>query len=159
MPYVEKLKTIREDKDLTYAEIAKLGNIPLATVTRVFNGQTLNPTFETITGIAMGMGVSLDELAGLKQPDEQPLASPIIDTINSCSELLKEKDIQINQLHEEKAALRKEKDIQINQLIEDKNMLRKEKYGIFGVLVVFILALVILLIVDINHGHFGYFQY
>ena len=141
MPYVEKLKMIREEKELTNSEIAELSKIPLPTITRVFNGQTPNPTFETIVGIARGMGVSLDELAGFKQPDEQPLTVPIIETINSYSELLKEKDNRIN------------------QLLEDKATLKKEKYGIFGVLVVFILALVILLIVDINHGHFGYFQY
>ena len=133
MPYVEKLKMIKEEKELTNAEIAKLGNIPLPTVTRVFNGQTLNPTFETIVGIARGMGVSLDELSGFKQPDEPPLTVPIIETINSYSELLKEKDNRIN------------------QLLEDKATLKKEKYGIFGLLAIFILALVILFIIDINH--------
>ena len=64
MPYVEKLKMIKEDKNLTNMEIANLSNIPLATITRVFNGQTPNPTFETISRIAIGMGVSLDELCG-----------------------------------------------------------------------------------------------
>ena len=66
MPYVEKLKMIRDERGLTNIDIARLGNVPLPTVTRVFNGQTPNPTFETIKGIAMGLGVSLDELAGLK---------------------------------------------------------------------------------------------
>ena len=79
MPYIEKLKMIKDEKKISLSDIAKVGDIPLATVTRVFNGQTPNPTFETIIKIAIGMGVSLDELAGLKQPNEQPLTSPIIE--------------------------------------------------------------------------------
>lgn len=109
MPYVEKLKTIKEEKDLTNAEIAKLSNIPLPTITRVFNGQTPNPTFETITRIASALGVSLDEISGLKQPDEQPIASPIVTTLNSYSELLAEKDKRINELKDTLERVRNEK--------------------------------------------------
>lgn len=109
MPYVEKLKTIKEEKDLTNAEIAKLADIPLPTITRVFNGQTPNPTFETIVKIAIGMGVSLDELIGLKQPDEPPIASPIESTLNSYSELLKEKDERIKELKDTLERVRNEK--------------------------------------------------
>ena len=95
MPYVEKLKMIKEEKDLPNVEIAKLSNLPLATITRIFNGSTLNPTFETIVQIAIALGVSLDEIAGLKQADEPPIASPIESTLVSYSELLKEKDDRI----------------------------------------------------------------
>ena len=38
MPYLERLLALKEDRDLTNAEIAKLSNIPLATVTRIFIG-------------------------------------------------------------------------------------------------------------------------
>ena len=109
MPYVEKLKTIKEEKDLTNAEIAKLSNIPLPTITRVFNGQTPNPTFETISRIASALGVSLDEISGLKQPDEQPIASPIVTTLNSYSELLAEKDKRITELKDTLERVRNEK--------------------------------------------------
>ena len=51
MPYVEKLKAIRDEKGLTNVEIAKISDTPLATITRVFNGSTPNPTFETISRI------------------------------------------------------------------------------------------------------------
>ena len=103
MPYVEKLKVIRDEKKITNVEIAKISNIPLATVTRVFNGQTPNPTFETISRIALSLGISLDELIGLKEPNESPVAPPIETALNSYSELLQEKDIRINELKEEKA--------------------------------------------------------
>ena len=134
MPYVEKLRMIKEKKDLTNAEIAKLGDLPLATVTRVFNERTPNPTFETITRIAIGMGVSLDELVGLKQPDEPPIASPIETTLNSYSELLKEKDERIKEL-------------------------KLEKRTILCILVGFIAFILVFLAIDLFNGDFGRFQY
>lgn len=141
MPYVEKLKMIKEEKALTNLEIATLSNIPLPTITRVFNGQTPNPTFETISRIAFALGASLDELSGLKQPDEQPISSPIENTLNSYAELLKEKDDRIKELK------------------EDKSVIRNEKYKLVGMLVGIIAAILILFTVDIFNGHFGYFRY
>lgn len=141
MPYVEKLKMIKTEKGLHNAEIAKLGDLPLATVTRVFNGQTPNPTFETITRIAIAMGTSLDELAGLKQPDEPPIPSPIETTLISYSELLKEKDDRIQALETE------------------KNKIRKEKYKLAGVLFVLLGFLLLWFTVDILNGSFGYITY
>ena len=147
MPYVEKLKMIKTEKGLSNVEIAKISEIPLATVTRIFNGQTPNPTFETISRITLAMGTSLDELVGLKQPNEPPIPSPIENTLNSYSDLLKEKDIRIE------------------QLMEDKNVIRNEKYKLVGILV----ALVIILVglvgilvwfnIDVRNGNFGRFTY
>ena len=141
MPYVEKLKVIRDEKDMTNVEIARLSDIPLATITRVFNGSTPNPTFETLSRIALAMGVSLDELIGLKQPDAPPVASPIENTLNSYSELLKEKDDRIVELKTEK-----ERAI-------------KEKYMVTGVLIVFVAFVLTILTIDLLNGHFGYFRH
>ena len=141
MPYVEKLKMIKEEKGLSNADIARVGDTPLATVTRVFNGQTPNPTFETITRIAIGMGVSLDELAGIKQPDAPPIASPFENALNTSAELLSEKDFRIKELK------------------EDIERQRKEKYMAVGILAFVIAFVLVLLTIDILNGHFGYFQY
>lgn len=141
MPYVEKLKTIKEDKDLTNAEIATLANIPLATITRVFNGQTPNPTFETISRIAFALGVSLDELSGLKQPDEPPIASPIESTLNSYSELLREKDERIKELK------------------ETLERVRDEKRTFLVVLIGVIAFVLVFLALDMFNGDFGHFRY
>jgi transcriptional regulator with XRE-family HTH domain len=140
MPYVEKLKMIKEDKNLTNSEIATLSNIPLATITRVFNGQTPNPTFETISRIAIGMGVSLDELCGLKQPDAPPVPSPIENTLNSYSELLQEKDERIKELKEE------------------KERERRDRYRMTCVLICVVVFLLVLLAFDLVNGQLGYFR-
>ena len=148
MPYVEKLKMIKEEKKISNAEISKVGNIPLATVIRVFNGQTLNPTFETITGIAIGMGVSLDELAGLKQPDAPPIPSPIEDTLNAYVELLREKDEKI-----------RERDNTITELKAERDSERKVNRRLTGVLVLLVTFVLIILSIDLLNAHIGYIRY
>lgn len=141
MPYLERLKALKEDRDLTNAEIARLSNIPLPTITRIFNGSTPNPTFETFVQIAIALGASLDEIAGLKQPEAPPVDAPIENALSSYAELLKEKDERIKDLKEEKEKMRKEKTR-------------------FGLALVCVVGFVLLLLtVDIMNGHFGYFRY
>ena len=120
MPYGEKLKSIKTERHLTNAEISKICNVSLPTVTRVFDEKNLSGNFETFVSIARGLGISLDELAGLKQPNEQPIASPDIETINSYGELLKEKDKQISELK------------------EDVNRERRDRYRITSVLIILV---------------------
>ena len=148
MPYIDKLKTIKEDKKLTNKQISELGNVPLPTVTRVFSESTPNPTFETIIGIAKALGISLDELIGIKQPDKTPIINPIVETFNSHSELLKEKDERIAELKKQNAALEKE-----------KSEIRHEKHRITSVLIGIVSVLVVGLLIDLLNGHIGNFQY
>ena len=151
MPYGEKLKLIKKERGLTNAQIHEMCKVSLPTVTRVFEEGSQGGQFETYVSLARGLGFSLDELAGLKQPDEQPLSSPIIETISSYSELLKEKDERI-----------KEKDATISELIEDKKAIRKEKNRLMFVTLVLgaiVAAAAIVFIVDAVNGHFGYFRY
>lgn len=145
MPYVEKLKIIKEDKKMTNKQISELGNIGLSTVIKVFNGDTENPTFETIDRITNALGVSLDELAGRKTADEPPIASPIVETFNSYSELLKEKDDRIQELKADK-----------QQLIADKETIRKKNNQLLIALVCSITTLlvglgVLLTIITMTH--------
>lgn len=141
MPYIEKLKALKEEKKITNAEIEKLSGVPLATVTRIFNGQTPNPSFETISHIAIALGSSLDEIVGLKHPDAPPIASPIEKTLDSYSELLKEKEDRIKELKTEKQYERKQK--------------HKMTIALFCV-IGFVL---LILAVDILNGNFGYFRH
>ena len=134
MPYLDKLITIKDDKKITNKQISDLGNVPLPTVIKVFNRETQNPTFETVTGIARAMGISLDELVGFKQPDEQPLAPPIVDTLNTYSELLKDKDDRIQELKADKL-----------QLIADKEAIRSKNNKLLMMLVCSTTTLLVLL--------------
>ena len=173
MPYGEKLKTIKKEKNLTNAEIHKVCNVPLATVTRVFDEGSQGGNFETYVSFARGLGFSLDELAGLKQPDEQPLASPIIETFNSYSEILKEKDERIQELKEQNGKLqasfnefKESSNKTINLLEKEKDDVRHEKRKITSALICVVLILLGLafvlvsgLLIDLLNGHIGNFKY
>ena len=141
MPYLEKLKALKEQSNLTCADIAKLSNVSLPTVTKVFNGSTPNPGIDTFIRIALALGASLDEIAGLKHPDAPPVAAPIAATLDSYAELLKEKDERIRELKDE------------------KDKIRKEKRYLGIALVCVATFLVLILTIDILNGHFGYFRY
>ena len=148
MPYGEKLKLIKKERRLTNQEIHKLCDVSLPTVTRVFDEESQGGQFETYVSLARGLGFSLDELAGLKQPDEPQLPSPVVETIHSYSELLKEKDERIAELKEQNAKLESEKDA-----------IRHEKRRITSVLIMIVLILVVGLLLDLLNGDIGKFRY
>lgn len=166
MPYGEKLRTIKKEKKLTNVEIHKICNVPLATVTRVLDEESQGGNFETYVSLARGLGFSLDELAGLKQPNEQPLASPIIETFNSYSEILKEKDERIQELKEQNGKLqnafnelKNSSDKTIALLENEKKDIRQEKRKITSALIGIVLILVIGLLLDLLNGQVGNFRY
>lgn len=166
MPYGEKLKTIKKTKNLTNVEIHKVCNVPLATVSRIFDEESQGGNFETYVSLARGLGFSLDELAGLKQPDEQPLASPIIETFNSYSEILKEKDERIQELKDQNAKLqtafnelKNSSDKTIDLLKEEKKDIRHEKRKITSALIGLVAVLVVGLLIDLLNGQVGNFRY
>lgn len=166
MPYGEKLKSIKKDKKLTNAEIHKVCKVPLATVTRIFDEESQGGNFETYVSLARGLGFSLDELAGLKRPDEQPLASPIIETFNSYSEILKEKDERIQELKEQNeklqtsfSELKNSTDKTISVLESEKHDIRLEKRKITSALLCLVFVLVVGLLIDLFNGNVGNFRY
>ena len=151
MPYGEKLKLIKKEKQLTNAAISKICSVSLPTVTRLFDEKNLSGNFETFVALAKGLNFSLDELAGLKPP----VASPTLD-------LLAEKDAQIKKLTEENDALHKyAKEIHEDnkELRKDNKSLRREKIKVVGVLVALLTALAIWIGIDLVNGHFGIFRY
>lgn len=151
MPYGEKLKMIKKARGLTDSAIHKICDVPLPTVTRVFNEKNLSGNFETFVALAKGLGFSLDELAGLKPPTESPSV-----------ELLRDKDIKIERLTEDNKILREDnknlREDNHNLRIDNKT-LRREKIKIIVVLVVLLIALTTWCIIDLTNGHFGIFRY
>lgn len=141
MEYIEKLKALKEERKLTITDISSLSGVPMATVTRIFNGTTPNPQFDTVIQIAMVFGISLDELIGLDRPEEPQMPSPVAETFNSYAELLHEKDRYIEELQKE------------------KEREHHEKGKLALAFVIFVGFVLLLLTVDILNGHFGYFRY
>ena len=85
-----KLKEIKAEKRLTNQQVADASGVPLSTVTRIFNGQTDNPNIETIEDIARGMGVTLEDITGIKQIEEK--FTPDDNLIQLYKDMIKTKD-------------------------------------------------------------------
>ena len=151
MPYGAKLKLIKKEKRLTNSAIKDLCNVPLSTVTRLFDEENVSGNFETFVSIARGLNISLDELAGLKPMTQHP-----------SLELLSEKDSKIERLLEENGHLREDvKTLREDNkaLREDNSDLRKGKNIATRILVVLLIALALWIIIDLANGHFGSFRY
>ena len=139
MPYLEKLKEIRDRCGLSNSQIAIAADVSEPTVSRIFNGQTKLSQFETLARMAIVMGASLDEIAGLKSADAP---APIVEqAMSNYAELLKEKDICIEEYR--KGAERAWR------------MVRHLIIAVVGLALAFLLVLFF----DIANGHFGYFRY
>ena len=142
MEILQHLKNLKEKKGYSNAKIAELSNVPLPTVNKVYSGDTPNPSFETVARITIALGGSLDVIAGIKSSTDEPaLTSPVVQTIESYSELLKEKDERI-----------KEK----NEIIRQTKKALKI-FAFFTAAIIFLL--VCFVIFDALNGHLGFFRY
>ena len=158
MPYGEKLKMIKTERRLTNAAISQICDVPLATVTRLFDEKSLSGNFETFVSIAKGLNISLDELAGLKPPSNTSNSELLADKDRKIERLLEDNQLLLDdnkRLREDNTTLREDS----KSLREDNKTLRREKIKVIGVLVFLLIAIATWLIVDLVNGHFGAFRY
>ena len=155
MPFLEPFQEARKAKNLSLPTVSMLSNTPVATVTRLFNGKTPNPTIDTLVPVANVLEVSLDEIFGLKEPGQKPLDPNVEAMIASYTELLKEKEERIK----EKDAVLLEKEQLIEDLKVEKVKAQKEKGKILSFALLFASVVIFILLFDMMNGHFGYFRY
>lgn len=159
MAYTKYLKELKERTKLTSAEIATLSNIPMATISRVFNGSTDNPTFETISKIVIAMGGSIDEMIGIKISDEVPMTPQVDHTITAYADLLNEKDKLINAKDARIAELGETVSV-LRETIKNERRERRHTLRIFaGFMAGVFVFLLTFVLFDLFNGHFGYFRY
>lgn len=66
-----KLNQLKEKRGLTNQQIADKSREPISTVTRILNGQTENPSYQTIANMVRAMDGSLDAIEGIEHPAEE----------------------------------------------------------------------------------------
>jgi XRE family transcriptional regulator of biofilm formation len=59
-----KIKIWRKKSDLTQDTLARKSNIPYTTLAKIESNVIKNPSLQTITKIAKGLEITLDELIG-----------------------------------------------------------------------------------------------
>lgn len=141
MLFLPKLKELKDRRGLTNQDIAELSRVPLSTVNRILSGQTDNPYFENVADIVIALNGSLDELVGIRSPDDTPVPTMTERAIAGYQLLLDEKDKRIHTLGD---AVRN---------------LRKEKTRILIFMGIFFSLIVFVLLFDLLNGHFGYIRF
>ena len=58
----KNIKRLRQEKNLSQDRLSKLADLSLNTVVTVESGANENPTIDTLTKIANGLGVGVDDL-------------------------------------------------------------------------------------------------
>ena len=58
----DKIKVWRKKIDLTQDALAKTANIPYTTIAKIESNVIKNPSLQTITKIAEGLGITIDDL-------------------------------------------------------------------------------------------------
>lgn len=98
---IEYLKALKQAKNLTVKDLAKLTDIPEGTITNVLSGKTENPSFDVIAKLAAALGASAEEIiygAGISAEKEDEVVS----AINAIREIYEN---QIKYLNKDKLAL------------------------------------------------------
>jgi transcriptional regulator with XRE-family HTH domain len=63
----KKIRELRNKKGFSQDRLARLANVSYNTIVKIESGESKNPTFQTMAGIAKALDVSLDELAIIKK--------------------------------------------------------------------------------------------
>ena len=58
--WLDVIKTLRKDKNLSIKQLAEMTNLPERSIARIFSGDTSNPYMTTLIPIVNALGVSLD---------------------------------------------------------------------------------------------------
>jgi transcriptional regulator with XRE-family HTH domain len=59
---LDRLKTLKNEKNLTIKQIATKANLPEKTISRIFSGDTKNPYIDTLNSIAVALGSTLVDI-------------------------------------------------------------------------------------------------
>lgn len=69
--YVDYIKEHAKAKNLTVKDLAKMAEIPESTISNYFSRKTESPAFDTVSKLCIALGISIDEMVGMKQPEKK----------------------------------------------------------------------------------------
>lgn len=91
----ERLKELKNEKNMTIQEISDKSGVPTSTISRIFSGQTDNPSFQNICDIVVAMGGSLDKIAGIATEATQHDYDPHAVMLQLCRERVEDKEREV----------------------------------------------------------------
>lgn len=69
----KRIRELRNKKSLSQEKLAWLADVSYNTIVKIESGESKNPTFQTMAGIAKALGVSLDQLADKEENEKKRL--------------------------------------------------------------------------------------
>jgi transcriptional regulator with XRE-family HTH domain len=134
--WLDNLKELKKEKNISTRKLAELANLPEKTVTRVLSGHTANPYIDTLDRIATALGATIgDILADTKAVVGDANLSTLqqnIDAITAEKEtIMAERDLaltEINILNNKITALTAEIDLLKMKLSHKEELLALHNY-------------------------------
>lgn len=136
---LEKLKSLKNKKNLSNRELAEMTGLSESTISRIITGQT-EPRFSDVAEIAKVIGASLDDLAGIQAPAAADAAC-LMTKIEHKEKLLESSQVTIK------------------VLTESSNRERHDKRALAIALAVLIAFLLTVVAVDLANGNIGWARY
>lgn len=134
---ITKLKTLKEQSNITIPELSKLSGIPEATIRRIFSGDTPDPRFDTVVKLVTAMGGSLDDFVGASKKMEIE-----INAITSLKESYETRVAEVKEHYKTQLA-----------------SLQRDKHILAIVAAVLLLVFIGLLVVELSVPNHGWIQY
>ena len=156
-----KIREAKEAQDLTNEDLAEMTGINETTISRIISGAGKRPSFDTLVTMAAALHISVDKILYALLPDAE--ITPKVETVaENFANLVKVKD----DLLASKDAQIADKDKTIAQMGDDmannRSQRRKLASALFvqsATLAVILALLIIYIIADISHGHFGFVRF
>lgn len=134
--WLDNLKELKKEKNLSTKQLAELANLPEKTVARVLSGKTANPYIDTLDRLAVALDSTIgDILAGTSAvigTETLPVLQGNIDTLTSeNATIIAQRDLVIAEntiLKEKNAALAAENDLLKMQLLHKEELLALHNY-------------------------------
>lgn len=159
MPYIDMIIKRQHELGLTNSATAEKCDLPLGTISRIVSRNTDNPSFYTMAALAKGLGLSLDELAGISNASET--ASAMIATAQEELRIAHEAlDTAKKELSAAQNAVNKaEEKMQDMQAQLDKKDYWLRRISTFASVITFLLValLAIALFIDFTDPSKGFF--
>lgn len=137
MTLVEYLNKLKDERNLTLAQIADISGVPVATVQRIMSGSTENPAFQAVVDMIKALGGSVDEYAEIVKREEESQEKVVVRYVRDTT--YEDRLIEI-----------------FRRQLRDKN---RFLIVLATILTVILFAAVSLLIYDYRNGDIGYIRY
>ena len=105
---LELVNKLKQERGMVSEDLARLSGVPLGTLNKILNGQTKNPSLETVFALAHALGCSVDDFDDTDTAkNDSPIAGlpeEIQDLISKWDKLSNENKLKITGMIDMKLA-------------------------------------------------------